>query len=218
MSNNYTVCIYWGNQRKEVIEYSILIHTTVKWLQSLDESFSRWYPTERPKKSEILTPLELNADVIVSSINKGKIYIESIPPLYLGFTFTWKSEKKFEMAHRLSFSGDSLNESFPNSVVLEINDRSLSNVKAELLLKILNKFIEIWKPEYGVIDKDSSKEKSDNLTINGKKIGIINYLSTAATEFETNTSLISIGSSSEKGSYYFFKDSEINISELQHLL
>lgn len=153
--DNYFIGIYWG-VRKEGIELCInKVQATFDFLRHFDDSFSSWYKTSRPRKGELLLPLDTQSERGVEDLLlKGQNH-NDIGELLddAGYLIYLKSEKDFSKAHVLSIKcGGSIKE-ISNNVTLNIGkDGSYVHLMNKTCLEgIFKGFIEIWQPDRGLV-------------------------------------------------------------------
>ena len=161
MDKKYFIGIYWGVRKESVETCANKVDASFKLLANIDVSFTEWYKTSRPKKNEILQPVNLSIEGIEQLLRKGRNYSDIGHRLIedLGFLFLVKSEKNYSKAHNLGFTCGSYIEPISNCITLNLST-SLDKqhlTDQSILQKIYKGLVDIWQPDWGVIrcnDKD----------------------------------------------------------------
>lgn len=146
--------IYWSARKETIDECTKKIFQTFTYLRNVDNSFVQWYLTKKPRKGELVTPIETDIDSIKDLLLKGRNFNDIGELLEdLGYVISLKSFKDFSKSHVLSFSCGIFNERLTNSVVLEFSKANEYNhlVNKSRLLSTYRKLVELWNPERGVI-------------------------------------------------------------------
>jgi len=158
MKDNYFVGMYWGMRKEAIEDCSIKIRRSLHLLEGIDASFKNWYKTTKPKKGELVMPIDSGEDSIMQLLLKGRNYNDvGVLLENLGYAFMLKSEKDFSKAHVLSFQCGCYFEKIPNAVTLNISKgESYERIAdVEVLQNLFQRLSEIWEPERGVISRNS---------------------------------------------------------------
>ncbi|MBY0282040.1 MAG: hypothetical protein K2W94_07800 [Alphaproteobacteria bacterium] len=164
MKNNFFIGIYWGKRKEELTTCTAKIKSTLDLLSSLDNSFTLWYKTSKPRKGEVLQPVDTSSEGIKTLLLKGQNYNDVGELLEdLGYLIVLKSEKDFSKAHILSVICGCYFEKTPNSITLNIgkNNAHKDLAKREVLENLYRGLIEIWKPDKGILRCNSDEILSD---------------------------------------------------------
>ena len=154
MADKYFIGIYWGNRKDDLLDCVDKVKATLDFLRSVDESFAAWYKTSRPRKGETLVPIDTSWEGVKSLLLKGRNYNDIGELLKdLGYLVHLKSEKDYSKAHVFSITCGSYFEKVSNNVGLSIgkNDAYEYLHHEDVLEKIFNRFVDIWKPENGIV-------------------------------------------------------------------
>ena len=163
--------IYWGERNEGLESCANKVNATLKLLSSIDNSFKEWYKTTRPRKNEIVEPLDLSFEGTKKHLISGQNYTD-IPRRViedLGYLIHIKSEKNYSKAHVLSISCGAYFEqieSAPNCVVLTFSkETNKEYLTAPVLLNMMySELSNIWKPNKGIIKSgDDTFLLEDNL-------------------------------------------------------
>lgn len=155
MNNSYFIGIYWGARKESIELCTNKLVATFNFLRQIDDSLSLWYKTSRPRKGELLLPIDTQDEKAVKILlQKGQNCNDIREKLEdLGYLIYLKSEKDFSKAHILSIKcGGSLN-GVPNNVTLNIgkNKSYVHLTSTNVLEKIFKEITKIWQPERGLV-------------------------------------------------------------------
>lgn len=159
MKNCY-IGIYWGAREETVDECAQKVFETFAYLRNVDNSFNQWFQTEKPRKGQVVAPLNISMEGIKDLLLSGRNFNDIGELLEdLGYLLYLKSFIDFSKSHVLSFSCGQFNERITNSVVLELSkEKEFSYLhQTSTLLRIFRKLGKIWSPDRGVVkcdDKD----------------------------------------------------------------
>ena len=158
MKDNYFIGIYWGVRKKTIDECANKVEETFDFLYRIDSSFAEWYKTTRPRRGELVNPLEIRSIAGIEKILlEGRNYNDLGEGLDdLGYSIYIKSNTDFSKAHVLSIRCGCYNEFASNCVALNIGRAGVYNHLRNMLFvkKIYKELVEIWRPDSGVIRCD----------------------------------------------------------------
>lgn len=153
--DTYFIGIYWGARKESIETCSKKLHETFLFLSNeLEDGLSQWYKTRRPKKNEIIQPIELNESAIKSLLFDGRnINDDGSLNEDLGYTVYLKSQKDFGKAVVFSSTCGCYNKLISNSVTIRVgeNEENVQFKDKVILEKIYSELVRIWSPERGVI-------------------------------------------------------------------
>ena len=129
-----------------------------------DISFGSWYRTTRPRKNEVMQPMDLSTAGIEAFIRKNETR-NDIGELIddLGYSIYLKSGKDYAKAHVLSIKCGCFSELVSNCVALSIRKTGSIDrfTTIDELKKIYRSLAEIWHPQKGVIKYGNEDLLSD---------------------------------------------------------
>jgi hypothetical protein len=160
MTENYFIGIYWEARQESVEECAMKIEQTLTLLSKEDKGFCFWYKTTKPKRGEIVEPLELTKRSIEVLLLEGRNYNDEGRLVEeLGYQIHLKSGLDYNKSHNLSFTCggySKMSKLIPNNVNATIR---ASEIKNPLFDKkdidtISELFKRIWNPERSVVRID----------------------------------------------------------------
>ncbi|MDR5591663.1 Imm52 family immunity protein [Christiangramia sp. SM2212] len=169
-NENFYIGLYWNNDKsnKSIIKNKIL--QTISELGHFKTGLKNWYSTRKPQKGADIP--KLNEETFDYFFESAKLEDDHGNHLEnLGFKFYLTSDLNFGKANVLSISCG-LNDSIvPNSIVLDLK---IDKYDQELL-KIFIKLINIWNPEFGLINSPKFFNLTDKLARGDKEVGIVTF-------------------------------------------
>lgn len=154
INKEYYIGVYWGTRNESTKECAVKVKATFDFLSSIDESFRTWYKTSRPRKGEILQPIDISIKSIQTLLLNGQNHNDLGELLEeLGYLIYLKSEKTYSKAHVLSITCGCYLDTIPNNVILNIGNNEAHEhlTSTETLEKIYKSLVNIWHPDKGVI-------------------------------------------------------------------
>lgn len=152
--DDFVIGLYWGPRKEGIEECIDKVSNTFFKLKEIHASMQDWYLTTRPKKGQLVVPIDLSLEGIKSLLLRGR-YFKDDGSLNedLGYLLYLKSIKDFSKAHVLSIKCGSTSELTPNSVVITISRYEGYDymTKDEILRTIISRLSDIWKPDRGVL-------------------------------------------------------------------
>ncbi len=154
MKDNYFLGIYW-EARNDSVELCVnMLYETFVFLDECDDSFHFWYTTQRPKKGQVIEPINLSKEGIKDLLIKGQNFNDDgTLNSDLGYLVYLKSSKDFSKAHVISITCGNVSKLLKNSVTLNMyNSKDHPNLNNNKFLeKIYLRLVEIWRPANGII-------------------------------------------------------------------
>lgn len=127
------------------------IKETLERLSYIDDKLKTWYKTDKPKKNEIVAPIDYTKiDVLENLILEGRNINKDTKEVYeeLGSLIILKSEKQFKKSIALRFSCCTKANSFYDGVTLfdPLFTKELE-LSQEKITQIIAIFKDIWKSD-----------------------------------------------------------------------
>jgi hypothetical protein len=155
MTEVFFIGIYWQARTEGIDSCSNKLLELFNFLKQEDESFNFWYKTQKPKKGQVIEPIDSNTKIGVKNLLALSQNYNDDGTLHedLGYTIFLKSRTEFAKAHTLSLTCDCRNKSISNCVTINIAQVNAPDYldKITNMEKIYTELVKIWHPDRGLI-------------------------------------------------------------------
>jgi hypothetical protein len=150
MNKYMTIAIFWSNRNDPIEICAQRVLLTLALLR--DYGLNEWFDTD--KKGGASSFVQSIKEIVsflkkeVNTDDEGGVLPE------LGYTVVFKSQKDFSKSSVLSIYCGAYNSPVPNSVVLELLEKSDSQEISEEHKTVFDNLVRIWDPSSGSISHD----------------------------------------------------------------